>query len=611
MPPKGALAKAKAEAAQWMAKAKAAALATAAAQGAAASWRGKAGAARRAATVLRRPAAAPLARPAAAPSRPRAPKRRRVAAEETEEDEELAEEEEPEESEATDDEGVDPDEELPRRRPAATKAASKTAGGGSGVKASQVMVGSVLGLAPPDGKAGSAPPLTAGWPGAWKAAPPPLAPGLRDGSLGGRLRAAVDAAKAIAVQARASAAPPVEPSAALGAPAPVINPAGPPWVNLAADPSLLSQVGFAIGAPFEVTLENPPGVLAATALFLAQAVFPTDSEGILLEVFFMGASEPSADSALAEVFPGPGNGAVQGLVHICGATCGSAPTTAGRPVLHADCFRHRRMEEISEPWATRGRAAALAKPSGMRPQLRADQMEPLGLGAEAVTDATARAELEAKVAMLKAKLAEKKSTFSSKLAARAQAFARGGRVAQEAEPSEAGASSSAKQEEAFRHVSGGVSRLKSPAEVAREVPGQLYELGLGEVIKFIGNRLGNEAMEDEAPSIMTYLQAIFHGHLPQGQVGHRTSREMATIGACLDALAKGDLPHLGDVLMQRFKKLEVEAMEGDERAGETLELLPSRPVGLAGQQELEAAQAEEIRRSKVRQARKGQAASTV
>ena len=59
--------------------------------------------------------------------------------------------------------------------------------------------------------------------------------------------------------------------------------------------------------------------------------------------------------------------------------------------------------------------------------------------------------------------------------------------------------------------------------------------------------------------------------------------------------------------MQRFKKLELEALEGDEQAGETLELLPQRFVGLAGQQELEAAQAEESKLSKLQQTRRGRA----
>jgi hypothetical protein len=159
--------------------------------------------------------------------------------------------------------------------------------------------------------------------------------------------------------------------------------------------------------------------------------------------------------------------------------------------------------------------------------------------------------------------------------------------------------------EVFRQTARGVSRLKSPAELAREDPGRLYSLGLDEVTKFLGSRLGDGAGAGEAPSVVTYLQAIFHGHLPQSQVGHRAARELATIGACLDSLSKGDLPHLGDLLMQRFKKLEMEALEGHETAGEALELLPGRPVGLAGQQELESAQAEEMRLARLGQVRRG------
>ena len=91
-------------------------------------------------------------------------------------------------------------------------------------------------------------------------------------------------------------------------------------------------------------------------------------------------------------------------------------------------------------------------------------------------------------------------------------------------------------------------------------------------------------------------------------MSRRAVREISTVSHCLDALANGDLPHLADLLMQRFKKLEVEAIEGSENAGETLEVIPARSVGLANQQELEAAQAEEIRLAKLKQARRGGAA---
>ena len=190
---------------------------------------------------------------------------------------------------------------------------------------------------------------------------------------------------------------------------------------------------------------------------------------------------------------------------------------------------------------------------------------------------------------------------------RAQALAAAKEAAQTATSGAAGSSGgSGSSGDLFRQVSGGVSRLKSPAEIAREDSGKLYLLGLEEVKRFLGNRgLAGESGSGavDVPSIMTYLQAVFHGHLPQSQIGHRACREIATIGSCLDALSAGDLPRLGDLLMQRFKKLEIEAQEGDERAGETLELLPARAVGLAGQEELEAAQAEEVRQAKVQTAR--------
>lgn len=223
-----------------------------------------------------------------------------------------------------------------------------------------------------------------------------------------------------------------------------------------------------------------------------------------------------------------------------------------------------------------------------------------------------RAELEAKVAFLKGKLAEKRSSMAMKMASQAQTFAAQKVASAAGSMDEDWAEGVANgSSEIFRHTAGGVSRLKSPSELAREDPGRLYSLGLEEVTKFLGNRLGDGSGGSEAPSVVTYLQAIFHGHLPQNQVGHRATRELATIGACLDSLSKGDLPHLGDLLMQRFKKLEVEALEGHDKAGETLELLPGRPIGLAGQQELEAAQAEEIRVAKLGQARRGRGGSPV
>ena len=45
---------------------------------------------------------------------------------------------------------------------------------------------------------------------------------------------------------------------------------------------------------------------------------------------------------------------------------------------------------------------------------------------------------------------------------------------------------------------------------------------------------------------------MLHGAHPHASMSLRNSRELLTVAECLDALLAGDLPHLGDLLMQRF-----------------------------------------------------------
>ena len=138
------------------------------------------------------------------------------------------------------------------------------------------------------------------------------------------------------------------PPPSLQSPAPVIAPGGPPWVNLVTHPEAIRQIGFVVGSPIEVTLENPPGVVAATAIFLVQAIFPLDDQGILLEVFFCGASCSAADAALPGIFPrlGQEGDVPHGLLHICSETCTNDLVISRRPVLQVDCFRHRQVHMI-------------------------------------------------------------------------------------------------------------------------------------------------------------------------------------------------------------------------------------------------------------------------
>ena len=61
---------------------------------------------------------------------------------------------------------------------------------------------------------------------------------------------------------------------------------------------------------------------------------------------------------------------------------------------------------------------------------------------------------------------------------------------------------------------------------------------------------------------------------------------MRTIGKCLDALIQGNLPALGDILMQRLKALEQAVKDGNWNTAAHLEAVPSLDVGLTSQREL-------------------------
>ena len=107
--------------------------------------------------------------------------------------------------------------------------------------------------------------------------------------------------------------------------------------------------------------------------------------------------------------------------------------------------------------------------------------------------------------------------------------------------------------------------------------------------KYLGERGG--ASSEDAGRMVSYLTSIVHGHVPPSQLGARSSREMRTLAEALDALKGGRLPQLADLLMQRFKSLEVAALDGNWAVASKLELVPEAPLGLASPEERLAAQA--------------------
>ena len=106
-----------------------------------------------------------------------------------------------------------------------------------------------------------------------------------------------------------------------------------------------------------------------------------------------------------------------------------------------------------------------------------------------------------------------------------------------------------------------------------------------------------------AAKVVSYLNSVFHGRHPPGEVGPRTTRELRHVAECLDAIGAGNLTMVADMLMQRFKALEQSVTDKNWNMARHLEVLPLQDVGLTTQGEQLAASRAELLRAKLEQAR--------
>ena len=81
--------------------------------------------------------------------------------------------------------------------------------------------------------------------------------------------------------------------------------------------------------------------------------------------------------------------------------------------------------------------------------------------------------------------------------------------------------------------------------------------------------------------VLNYLQTVFCQRFPGDLVGLRTSREMRALAEAVDTLLEGNLPRLGDILIQRFKAVESSVVDGSWAVARHQELIPAADAGLA------------------------------
>jgi len=97
--------------------------------------------------------------------------------------------------------------------------------------------------------------------------------------------------------------------------------------------------------------------------------------------------------------------------------------------------------------------------------------------------------------------------------------------------------------------------ISSPTELAKRVPGELLKIFLGRISEYLAVRTGEEA-DSLPPVVLQYLTTFLAPSLGP-DLSLRNNRELRTLATTLDALVRGKTAEAADMLVQRFKAVEL------------------------------------------------------
>ena len=343
-----------------------------------------------------------------------------------------------------------------------------------------------------------------------------------------------------------------------------------PWLDARTSAQAPALLAPTVGDIIEVTTVSPQWEVDGSALVVVKASYPADAAGVFASCAFGGASSPTRQAELDGVFQRDVAGHPL-YVHFCAGHRGhcqaSVPNAA---TVHFDAYRKRRGFKPWESWV-RHSVLQPAAPPGLLPPSS-------GNPAASPTEV----ELRKKIQHLREEL--QKKTPGGRLfdaVDRRRKKVRGTDVLED--EAEDDSSLFGKPPSPSGGPAGRIQAL------AAEQPGALMESGLTEISKLLGEREGGAtstpASEGAIPArVLAYLTSVFHGRHPPSEVGLRTSKEMRTLARALDALAAGQLPQVGDLLMQRFKALETSVADKSWAVASGIEVV-DETEGLATREE--------------------------
>ena len=121
--------------------------------------------------------------------------------------------------------------------------------------------------------------------------------------------------------------------------------------------------------------------------------------------------------------------------------------------------------------------------------------------------------------------------------------------------------------------------------IAKSQPGRLGMLGLKEALKHLRHKTGDLPSESLPPVMCQYVQLCLEPSLKTLPA----ITEAKTLAAIADALLRGELSQILDIVSQRLKSMELGATTGSFQVAQHLELVEVAPRGLAGEREMETA----------------------
>ena len=140
--------------------------------------------------------------------------------------------------------------------------------------------------------------------------------------------------------------------------------------------------------------------------------------------------------------------------------------------------------------------------------------------------------------------------------------------------------------------------------LSQKKPGRLTEMALKRMSRYLAGQAetGLEKGAWESQKVLAYLNQIILTASPPAKIGVRAHRELITLATALDELLASRTLQTLDLLMQRFKALEVAIQDGHWSLARHYELIPAAGAMLSREEEREIATKAEVRQMKLKEA---------